>query len=168
MLSIHPLFLSPSECGSLLSGNTNINEALLEALSVVADAVALRKEAQPLVFFLTDGHPTVGETDSGAILENVKRANGECEAAIFSLAFGRLADFQMLKLLSLQNNAFARKIYVAADASLQLEGFYKEVSSVLCRLIGLAARIRSMKAGREALDRHLASFPISKWMRQEQ
>ena len=120
-----------SDCRFLpLSGNTNINAALLEALSVVGDAVALRKEAQPLVFFLTDGHPTVGETDSGVILGNVKKANEECEAAIFSLAFGRLADFQMLKLLSLQNNAFARKIYVAADASLQLEGFYKEVSSV--------------------------------------
>ena len=96
---------------------------------MVAGAVALRREAQPLVFFLTDGHPTVGETDSGAILENVKKANEDCDAAIFSLAFGRMADFQMLKLLSLQNNAFARKIYVAADASLQLEGFYKEVST---------------------------------------
>jgi hypothetical protein len=29
----------------------------------------------------------------------------------------------------MQNNGFARKIYSAADASLQLEGFYKEVSS---------------------------------------
>ena len=104
-------------------------------MGVVAGAVALRREAQPLVFFLTDGHPTVGETDSGAILENVKKANEDCDAAIFSLAFGRMADFQMLKLLSLQNNAFARKIYVAADASLQLEGFYKEVSSILDRWI---------------------------------
>ena len=35
----------------------------------------------------------------------------------------------MLRLLSVQNNGFARKIYTAADASLQMEGFYKEVSS---------------------------------------
>ena len=104
-------------------------------MGVVAGAVALRREAQPLVFFLTDGHPTVGETDSGAILENVKKANEDCDAAIFSLAFGRMADFQMLKLLSLQNNAFARKIYVAADASLQLEGFYKEVSRLHVRAL---------------------------------
>ena len=31
----------------------------------------------------------------------------------------------MLRLLSVQNNGFARKIYTAADASLQMEGFYK-------------------------------------------
>ena len=86
-----------------------------------------KSEPQPIIFFLTDGHPTVGEVDSAAILSNVLEANADSDAAIFSLAFGRLADYEMLKLLSLQNNAFARKIYVAADASLQLEGFYKEV-----------------------------------------
>jgi hypothetical protein len=59
----------------------------------------------------------------------VKKANsGVKSASIFSLAFGRQADFDMLKVLSLQHYAFARKIYIAADASLQLEGFYKEVS----------------------------------------
>ncbi len=37
-------------------------------------------------------------------------------------------------MLALQNNGFARKIYVAADAALQLQGFYKEESekNVLC------------------------------------
>ena len=35
----------------------------------------------------------------------------------------------MLRLLSVQNFGFARKIYTAADASLQMEGFYSEVSS---------------------------------------
>jgi uncharacterized protein YegL len=96
---------------------------------------------QPIVFFLTDGHPTVGETDSTVILDNVLKANVDSmAAAIFSLAFGRQADFQMLKLLSLQNNAFARKIYVAADASLQLEGFYKEVGiQCVCVSTSIAA-----------------------------
>ena len=60
---------------------------------------------------------------------NVRERNTDPETAIFTLSFGRNADFSMLKLLSLQNHAFSRKIYIAADASLQLEGFYKEVSS---------------------------------------
>ena len=38
------------------------------------------------------------------------------------MAFGIKTDFSMLKTLSLQNYGFARKIYTAADASLQLEG----------------------------------------------
>ena len=82
-----------------------------------------------MVFFLTDGHPTVGVTDTLQILDNIKKANTNIGAPIFSLAFGRRTDFQMLRLLSVQNFGFARKIYTAADASLQMEGFYKEVSS---------------------------------------
>ena len=83
-----------------------------------------------MVFFLTDGHPTVGVTDTLQILGNIRKANGEhIRAPLFSLAFGRRTDFQMLRLLSVQNYGFARKIYTAADASLQMEGFYKEVSS---------------------------------------
>ena len=54
-----------------------------------------------------------------------RRANTLLSAPIFSLAFGRRTDFNMLRLLSVQNNGFARKIYTAADASLQMEGFYK-------------------------------------------
>ena len=82
-----------------------------------------------MVFFLTDGHPTVGVTDTLQILDNIKTANSNIGAPLFSLAFGRRTDFQMLRLLSVQNNGFARKIYTAADASLQMAGFYKEVSS---------------------------------------
>ena len=81
-----------------------------------------------MVFFLTDGHPTVGVTDTQEILTNVKKANKLIQTPIFSLAFGRKTDFQMLGLLSVQNFGFARKIYTASDASLQLEGLYKEVS----------------------------------------
>ena len=54
-----------------------------------------------------------------------RRANTLLSAPVFSLAFGRRTDFSMLRLLSVQNNGFARKIYTAADASLQMEGFYK-------------------------------------------
>ena len=82
-----------------------------------------------MVLFLTDGHPTVGETDTLKILQNVKKTNADTKTAVFSLAFGRKTDFSMLRLLSVQNFGFARKIYTAADASLQLEGFYQEVSS---------------------------------------
>ena len=80
-----------------------------------------------MVFFLTDGHATEGITEPEAILSNATAANRGLAASVFCLAFGRQADFALLKILALQNNGFARKIYVAADASLQLEGFYKEV-----------------------------------------
>lgn len=48
---------------------------------------------------------------------------------IFSLGFGDGADIDFLKKLSLKNGGFARVIYEAADAALQLRNFYKEISS---------------------------------------
>jgi len=48
---------------------------------------------------------------------------------IFSLGFGKGADIEFLKKLSLNNAGFARVIYEASDASLQLHNFYKEISS---------------------------------------
>merc|ERR1719474_758148 len=113
------------------AGETNINDAVLKALTIVTHVKqkGILKGVQPMVFFLTDGHPTVGVTDTQEILTNVKKANSLIQTPIFSLAFGRKTDFQMLRLLSVQNFGFARKIYTASDASLQLEGFYKEVSS---------------------------------------
>merc|ERR1719204_1277112 len=112
-------------------GETNINGALLQALEIVSETQEKKmlRGVQPMVLFLTDGHPTVGETDTLRILHNVKKANLDTKTAVFSLAFGRKTDFSMLRLLSVQNFGFARKIYTAADASLQLEGFYQEVSS---------------------------------------
>ena len=113
------------------AGETNINDAVLKALTIVTHVKqkGILKDVQPMVFFLTDGHPTVGVTDTQEILTNVKKANSLIQTPIFSLAFGRKTDFQMLRLLSVQNFGFARKIYTASDASLQLEGLYKEVSS---------------------------------------
>lgn len=48
---------------------------------------------------------------------------------VFSLAFGADADFTLLKRVSLLTNGFARQIYEAADTSLQLRNFYRQISS---------------------------------------
>lgn len=50
---------------------------------------------------------------------------------MFSLAFGNGADYNFLRKLSLANSAFARNIYEASDAALQLRNFYKQVASPL-------------------------------------
>lgn len=84
----------------------------------------------PIIIFLTDGEPTEGETERSAILDNIKTAN-IFGVPIFSLSFGESADLKFLKKMSAQNNGFARKIYEASDATLQLTGFYDEVSSIL-------------------------------------
>lgn len=50
---------------------------------------------------------------------------------IFSLSFGDGADRKFLEKISLKNYGFARHIYEAADSSLQLREFFKQISSPL-------------------------------------
>lgn len=88
------------------------------------------KTRAPVIVFLTDGDPTVGETRTTRLLQMVKRHN-EDQVPIFSLAFGKGADFGFLKKMSAQNDGFARKIYEESDADLQISKFYSEISSVL-------------------------------------
>lgn len=125
-------------------GGTNIAAALRSGLQIAALGLSgdpfrrtLEEQKyggslpQPLVIFLTDGEPTTGETRLSKILAGTRALNSEARAPIFSLAFGNDADFRFVKKLSLQNHAFARRIYEAADATLQLESFFQEVASPL-------------------------------------
>ncbi|XP_049948248.1 inter-alpha-trypsin inhibitor heavy chain H4-like [Schistocerca serialis cubense] len=119
----------------IAGGGTNIDGALKTALEVTHDGLenvtleGVRPE--PLVVFLTDGEPTVGESRPSKIFAAVSERNEHPAAAIFSLAFGDDADLPFLRRLSLRNAGFARKIYEAADAALQLKHFYKQIASPL-------------------------------------
>ncbi|XP_071439926.1 inter-alpha-trypsin inhibitor heavy chain H4-like isoform X2 [Hetaerina americana] len=125
-------------------GGTNIAAALRLGIQIAARGLSgdpfrrtIEEQSnssplpQPLVIFLTDGEPTTGETRLSKILAGTRAMNTEARAPIFSLAFGNDADFRFVRKLSLQNHAFARRIYEAADATLQLESFFQEVSSPL-------------------------------------
>lgn len=109
---------------------TNINDALLLALRNT-QSVQSRLRLTPIIIFLTDGEPTSGVVDKDSILSNVRKANGDNVVSIFSLAFGTGTDYDFLTKVSSQNRGFARKIYEAADATLQLKGFFDEVASPL-------------------------------------
>ncbi|EFA05400.2 hypothetical protein TcasGA2_TC015572 [Tribolium castaneum] len=89
---------------------------------------------QPMIIFLTDGLPNVGISNPDEITKIVTKINqGTNRAAIFSMSFGEDADKNFLKKLSAQNLGFSRHIYEAADAALQLQNFYRTVSSPLLR-----------------------------------
>lgn len=54
-------------------------------INIFAAGPHLRHE--PMIIFLTDGDPTVGETSLDVIIKNVSTLNDK-KTAIFSLAFG--------------------------------------------------------------------------------
>ncbi|KAK6982825.1 inter-alpha-trypsin inhibitor heavy chain H3-like isoform X1, partial [Biomphalaria glabrata] len=106
------------------SGMTNINDALLTAVNDLK--VTRSKHRVSMIFFLTDGSPTMGEMNKDKIAANVAGFS----FPIFGLAFGHEADFNLMKTISIQSFGFARKIYEASDAALQVSGLYKEISAV--------------------------------------
>ncbi|KAG6453307.1 hypothetical protein O3G_MSEX008075 [Manduca sexta] len=130
------------------NGGTNIESALNVAVDLINKRVELTKSQsnstavqaandgaptlEPMIIFLTDGDPTVGETNTNTIINHITEKNyGVNKAAIFALAFGEDADRKFLRKLSLRNNGFMRHIYEASDAALQLRDFYRQVSSPL-------------------------------------
>ncbi|XP_044266585.1 inter-alpha-trypsin inhibitor heavy chain H4-like isoform X2 [Tribolium madens] len=87
---------------------------------------------QPMIVFLTDGYPNVGMSDRNQITNTVTTLNsGNKKASIFSLSFGDSSDKSFLRKLSSKNLGFSRHIYEASDASLQLQDFYRAISSPL-------------------------------------
>lgn len=93
--------------------------------------ITTEEKPEPIIVFLTDGEPTVGEVQPNKIQATVRELNFGPQASIFSLALGDDADLGFLNRLSLHNSGFARKIYEASDTALQLRDFYRQVASPL-------------------------------------
>jgi len=114
---------------------TNIYDALkigLHLVEITKEENTDYKNYQPIVMFLTDGEPTTGITSTERIVTEITEYNtGSRKAPIFALSFGDGADKNFLQKLALHNSGFSKHIYEAADASLQLQNFYKQISSPL-------------------------------------
>lgn len=107
---------------------TNIYDSLQEAIRVLKSQSS--STHVPMILFLTDGQPTVGETSRGKIVEDTTKANDqERKIIIHCVAFGEDADYSVLQKISARNRGLARRVYEDSDSAIQLAGFYEEISS---------------------------------------
>ncbi|XP_054550606.1 inter-alpha-trypsin inhibitor heavy chain H4 isoform X2 [Talpa occidentalis] len=114
-------------------GGTNINSAMLMAVKLLE--TANRQELLPaksvsIIILLTDGDPTVGETNPVKIQKNVQEAISG-RYSLFCLGFGFDVSYPFLEKLALSNGGLARRIYEDSDSTLQLQDFYQEVANPL-------------------------------------
>ncbi|XP_067683852.1 inter-alpha-trypsin inhibitor heavy chain H3-like [Haliotis asinina] len=109
-------------------GWTNIRESLVSGLEYLSEKQ--RSSGGALIIFLTDGRATLGEHAPNAILQNVRSANKK-DIPLNTLAFGKDADWDLVKKLALQNFGIARRIYTDGDPARQIQNFYHQVSSVM-------------------------------------
>ncbi|XP_076607591.1 inter-alpha-trypsin inhibitor heavy chain H3-like [Chaetodon auriga] len=114
-------------------GATNINDAVLRAVSMLVkerESRNLPERSADMIILLTDGMPNHGESNLSNIQRNVQSAIGG-KMSMFCLGFGNDVDYSFLDVMSRQNKGLARRIFEGSDATLQLQGFYEEVSSPL-------------------------------------
>lgn len=98
---------------------TNIFDAVNEGLKVLDSNSA--KTLTSMMLFLTDGQPTVGETNGTVINEKITKLNTKRDI-INSIGFGNDADILLMRRISANNKGLAKKVYEDSDAAIQLTG----------------------------------------------
>jgi Ca-activated chloride channel family protein len=106
------------------AGGTNIEAGLGEGLKLLSRA----EGRVPMIFFLTDGVPTVGQTDVGQILKKATEGNAALRARLFSFGVG--SDVNTLLLDKLAEGGRGARDYVAPgeDIEVKVGSLYQKVS----------------------------------------
>ena len=105
-------------------GGTNIEAALSEGLKLLA----AHDGRVPMIFFLTDGVPTEGQTDVNALLARIAGENSTVKARLFSFGVG--SDVNTLLLDKLAEGGGGARDYVAPgeDIEAKVSTLYQKVS----------------------------------------
>jgi uncharacterized protein YegL len=103
-------------------GGTNINDALLSGLDQIKGS-----GGTSFIVFLTDGLPTVGETNIQKILENVKGANGH-GTRVFVFGVGYDVNTRLLDRLARDNRAASDYVRPSEDIEVKVSTFYQKIS----------------------------------------
>ena len=119
--------------GIRASGGTDINSALLRALAEIKDS-----KRPAYIVFLTDGLPTVGETNPDKIVANITQANGR-KARLFAFGAGYNVNAIMLDRLAEENNGANEYVVEKEDIEVKVSSFYGKVSSPVLSDIAVSA-----------------------------
>lgn len=108
--------------GMRARGGTDIHGALREALAVPSSNNPV------MVVFLTDGLPTVGETDTDLITDVIGKAN-EGRARIFSFGVGYDVNTHLLDRLSMENGGTVEYVRPGEDIEVRVSAFFSKLST---------------------------------------
>jgi Ca-activated chloride channel family protein len=104
-------------------GGTNINDALVEAMGQFP-----REGTRPrLLVFMTDGLPTVSETNVDRIIQNVTRARRE-GLRLFTFGVGYDVNTRLLDRVAAENGGVADYVAPQEDLEAKVSGFFDKVN----------------------------------------
>lgn len=105
-------------------GGTNIDGALITGLRFDEPANGRSR----LVVFLTDGKPTVGQTDIESIVKAASEVNRQ-KARLFAFGVGSEINTLLLDRLTLENGGTSRYVKPGQEIETALASFYRKIAS---------------------------------------
>ncbi len=105
------------------TGGTNINDALMAAFKQLPSG-----ERPQMVVLITDGQPTVGETQANRILANVKQAN-KANTRLFTFGVGYDVNTVLLDGLANENRGAVGYIEPKEDIEVKVSNFFAKVNN---------------------------------------
>lgn len=105
------------------TGGTNINDSLIASLK------QFEKGDRPkMLVFMTDGLPTVGETNVERIVSNLKNAKN-VDVRIFPFGFGYDVNTTLLDRIGSENSGISDYVQPKEDLEIKVSNFFSRVSS---------------------------------------
>ncbi len=105
------------------NGGTNINDALASSLRQFDNT-----ERPKMLVFLTDGLPTVGETDIDRIITNSKKVSVK-NLRVFPFGVGYDVNTRLLDKLAAENSGVADYVEPKEDLEIKVSNFFTKVNS---------------------------------------
>lgn len=105
------------------TGGTNINDSLIASLK------QFEKSDRPkMLVFMTDGRPTVGETNVDRIIVNLKNAKN-LDVRIYPFGFGYDVNTTLLDRIGSENDGISDYVQPKEDLEIKVSNFFQRVSS---------------------------------------
>jgi len=105
-------------------GGTNINQSLLAALRQFIDS---DRERPKMLVFMTDGLPTVDETNVNRIVDNVRKAT-KPGVRLFTFGVGYDVNTTLLDKLAAENGGVADYVEPKEDLEVKVSNFFSKVN----------------------------------------
>jgi Ca-activated chloride channel family protein len=105
-------------------GGTNIHDALVTALRMFGQEKASRPQ---MIVFLTDGEPTVGETDIKRIIMKLRDMNNT-NVRIFVFGVGNDVNIHLLDRISIDHRGVSEYVEPGESIELKVSSFYTKVA----------------------------------------
>src|SRR5687767_6637676 len=105
-------------------GGTNINQSLLASLRQFSE---VDRDRPKILVFMTDGLPTVDETNANKIVDNVRKAS-KSGVRLFTFGVGYDVNTTLLDKLAAENGGVADYVEPKEDLEVKVSNFFTKVN----------------------------------------